>query len=160
MTLEKIGSSVNALFAEIEKGLSWKKCITCGQEWDKLTPNGECPNCNPDYLDPFKVKKESSRTTRRSDGGEDVVVCEEEIKKKGCFHCSNSGNVSMIDRHNSSYAFACICEYGDEFLKHSKARRWNGQSAQRIDFKNSDYFKVLVRWNPKKEKDNPKYFQE
>ena len=34
----------------------WKKCKKCGKEWARLTPRGNCPECEPEYFEFPKQK--------------------------------------------------------------------------------------------------------
>ena len=135
----------------------WKKCKTCGEEWNKFTPSGQCSLCDPDHLNPPRKIQSAKKTGRRDTGDEDVIVAEEPKNYKGCSKCNNSGHVSMIDKKGNSYAFACSCAYGDDFFNnisyHDKhPARWNGKEEQ------FHRFKWFHLWNANKGKENPAYF--
>ena len=41
----------------------WKKCITCGNEWTKLSKGRKCPMCDPTLCMPPKIEKVQKEDT-------------------------------------------------------------------------------------------------
>lgn len=107
----------------------WKKCSRCGEEWSKLTPTGECPVCNPDYMNPPRLAdKPTEKTSFKSELGANTEIGDiPPGRTTGCHKCRNAGTVPMMDWQGAVYSFACSCDAGKDL---TSMARWNGQEWQ------------------------------
>ena len=113
----------------------WKKCKKCGLEWSKLTPNGECPDCNPDYLEVSKPKEKEDKKNVLDDMGHTAVCDNPPEKTEGCIICRNTGHVPMVDFNGNTRSFACTCMKGWDLSQNLELQRWNGEEYQFYKFK-------------------------